>query len=220
MYFSVLVLLVIALISITFDTRADDFNSRSWLLLNDSVFEGGHAVASTSTNLKQTISALRQAHGAKPQQISGGREQLANVSVLSTDGAPPNTSMQVIRRAKELIGTSYKWGGMSEASGFDCSGLLVYLFRSEAGMELPRTTSLMVLGDFQRVHREELKPGDAVFFDQNGRGNVNHVGLYIGHDQFIHAPRTGKTIRIDSLENQYWSSRFSSARRFDGESSS
>ena len=122
---------------------------------------------------------------------------------------------QVIVRANELIGQPYRWGGMSEATGFDCSGLLVYLFNTEAGIKLSRTTSLMVKDDFERVRKTGLRPGDAVFFSHNGSDDINHVGLYIGDDRFIHAPRTGKNIRIDSLESGYWSKRYVTARRFE-----
>lgn len=145
---------------------------------------------------------------------------LSPVTDLSKAESLPDTGQRLTRRAEELIGIPYKWGGMTEENGFDCSGLLVYLFRSEAGVELPRTTRAMIREGFPRVHREELQPGDAVFFSRSIRGQVNHVGLYIGNNRFIHAPRTGRTIRIDSLDNQYWSDRYSSARRFETESDS
>lgn len=127
---------------------------------------------------------------------------------------------RIILRAQELIGTPYRWGGTTEEKGFDCSGLLVYLFRSEAGLELPRTTSVMMKEGFPRVDRVDLQPGDAVFFKHNNQGQINHVGLYIGDNQFIHAPSTGKTIRIDSLDNRYWNDRYYDSLRFQDESSS
>nr|WP_274610519.1 C40 family peptidase [Pseudomonas sp. TH49] len=107
-----------------------------------------------------------------------------------------------------MIGTPYSWGGTSGTKGFDCSGLLVYLFRSEGGMEIPRTTVSMINEGYLSVSRRYLQPGDVVFFDNKGRGQVDHVGLYIGDNQFVHAPRTGTSIRIDSLGNQYWSQRY------------
>ncbi|MBD9628982.1 C40 family peptidase [Pseudomonas sp. PDM19] len=126
------------------------------------------------------------------------------------------TSTRVVNRARELIGMPYRWGGTTLASGFDCSGLLVYLFRTEAGMKLPRTTGEMIDSDSKRVGRHDLKPGDAVFFNRNGRGDVSHVGLYIGNNQFIHAPSSGERIRMDSLDNSYWERSFTTARRFNG----
>ncbi len=120
----------------------------------------------------------------------------------------------LVRRAHELIGVPYQWGGTSESKGFDCSGLLFYLFRSEAGINIPRTTSSMLSSKAKTVYRDELKSGDAVFFKHNGGSRMNHVGIYIGGDRFIHAPRTGKTIRIDSLSNGYWNKSYFTAKRF------
>ncbi|MCY1395573.1 Murein DD-endopeptidase MepH precursor [compost metagenome] len=148
----------------------------------------------------------------------------ANLQRLDKAGEPPHSWRQeldatlesLIERAHQLIGVKYRWGGMSETSGFDCSGLLVYLFRSEAGVHVPRTTASMLKSRAPTVAQRKLKPGDAVFFNRNGRGQTNHVGLYIGEGKFIHAPRTGKTIRIDSLNNRYWNRSYITAKRFHG----
>ncbi|MBB4866658.1 cell wall-associated NlpC family hydrolase [Pseudomonas nitritireducens] len=127
-----------------------------------------------------------------------------------------SSNSRVVARAHELIGIPYRFGGSSVASGFDCSGLLVYLFRTEAGMKVPRTTGEMIENGGARVGRHELRPGDAVFFNRNGRGATSHVGLYVGNNQFIHAPSSGETIRLDSLTNSYWQRSFTTARRFSG----
>lgn len=121
---------------------------------------------------------------------------------------------KVVSRAHELIGTPYRWGGVSVSQGFDCSGLLVYLFRSEAGIHIPRTTSLMLGSKFKIIDRENLKSGDVVFFKHNGRHRMKHAGIYIGSNRFIHAPRTGKHVRIDSLSNKYWDKSYFAAKRF------
>ncbi|WP_371226404.1 C40 family peptidase [Pseudomonas sp. QE6] len=123
---------------------------------------------------------------------------------------------RVVARARQLIGVPYRSGGSSVTGGFDCSGLLVYLFRTQAGTKLPRTTEEMIRAGGTRVGRDELKPGDAVFFNHNGRGRTSHVGLYIGNDQFIHAPSSGERIRQDSLDNSYWERSYTTARRFRG----
>lgn len=120
----------------------------------------------------------------------------------------------VVNRAHQLIGTPYAWGGSTLSSGFDCSGLLVYLFKSEAKINLPRTTAAMRKSKAQTVKRHQLKAGDAVFFKHNGRQAMEHVGLYIGGNRFIHSPRKGKTIRIDSIDNTYWNKSFVTAKRF------
>ncbi|MGY2293242.1 C40 family peptidase [Pseudomonas sp. SDO528_S397] len=129
--------------------------------------------------------------------------------------AIPQFSMDdVIDRAHELLGTPYKWGGMSEAQGFDCSGFLVYLFKTEANIQIPRTTAAMHRSGAATIKRHALQPGDAVFFKGNGRGPISHVGLYIGEGKFIHSPRSGKSIRIDSLANSYWNKSYTTAKRF------
>lgn len=120
----------------------------------------------------------------------------------------------VIDRAHALLGTPYKMGGTSVKQGFDCSSFLVYLFKTEANIHLPRTTSAMHRSTAATVKRDALLPGDAVFFRGNGRGQVSHVGLYIGEGKFIHSPRTGKNVRIDSLANSYWKKNFTTAKRF------
>jgi murein DD-endopeptidase len=126
----------------------------------------------------------------------------------------PVTINNVVDRAHELLGTPYKWGGTSVQQGFDCSSFLVYLFKTEANIQIPRTTAAMHRSTAATIPRNALKPGDAVFFKANGRGQVSHVGLYIGEGKFIHSPRTGKTIRIDSLSNNYWNKNYTTAKRF------
>lgn len=120
----------------------------------------------------------------------------------------------VIDRAHELLGTPYKWGGTSVEQGFDCSSFLVYLFKTQANIQIPRTTLAMHRSKAVTIKRSALKPGDAVFFKGNGGGQVSHVGLYIGEGKFIHSPRTGKNIRIDSLSNSYWNKSYTTAKRF------
>lgn len=131
----------------------------------------------------------------------------------NTKHGQPSPAKEVVNRAHELIGTPYHWGGKSVSQGFDCSGLMVYLFQSEAGVRLPRTTSAMHNVMVKPLSRKNLKPGDVVFFKINRRGRVNHVGLYIGNNKFIHAPRRGKKIRIDSLNNNYWNKKFVNGKR-------
>ncbi len=129
--------------------------------------------------------------------------------------AVPQPSIEnVVDRAHELLGTPYKWGGATQAQGFDCSGLLVYLFKTEANLQLPRTTGAMQRSSAATIKRGALKPGDAVFFKGNGRQQINHVGLYVGEGKFIHSPRTGKNTRIDSLTNSYWKKNFTFGKRF------
>lgn len=126
----------------------------------------------------------------------------------------PTTIDNVIGRAHQLLGTPYKAGGTSTERGFDCSSFLVYLFKTEANIQLPRTTSDMHRSNAATIKRDGLKPGDAVFFSGNGSGRVSHVGLYIGQDKFIHSPSSGKRVRIDSLSQRYWKKNYTTAKRF------
>lgn len=113
-----------------------------------------------------------------------------------------------------MLGTPYNGAGNSVGQGFDCSGLLVYLFKTEANIRLPRTTSQMHRSSAATVQRAALKPGDAVFFKGNGSGQISHVGLYVGKGKFIHSPSTGKRVRIDSLSSRYWKKHYTTAKRF------
>jgi lipoprotein Spr len=125
----------------------------------------------------------------------------------------PMLADSILERGKSLIGTRYRFGGTSEA-GFDCSGFIGYLFREEAGMTLPRSTSEMINLKAPVVARNKLKPGDLLFFSTRGRGRVSHAGIYLGDDQFIHSSskRSGG-VRVDSLDSAYWSKTFIEAKR-------
>ncbi len=118
----------------------------------------------------------------------------------------------MLKRALALLGTPYRWGGTNPESGFDCSGLVGYVFRNSLGIELPRISRDMAnVGELIR-DREALTEGDLVFFSRRGK-YVDHVGIYIGNGQFVHSPRTGKTVEVASLATGYWAQKFLKARR-------
>jgi cell wall-associated NlpC family hydrolase len=131
-------------------------------------------------------------------------------------GAADNGKVQsLLRRAMTLLGTPYRWGGTSPDSGFDCSGLVGYVFRTALGIELPRVSREMAHdGEAELINdRNALAAGDLVFFGRKGR--VDHVGIYVGEGRFLHAPSTGKDVRVDSLVSGYWSGKFMQARRVE-----
>lgn len=113
--------------------------------------------------------------------------------------------------AFSLIGTPYRWGGSSPETGFDCSGLINYVFRETAGLSLPRTTAgLSELPG--TTSSSALRPGDLVLFSTRGK-RVDHAGIYVGEGRFLHAPSTGGRVRIDDLQASYWQRSYKSARR-------
>ena len=118
----------------------------------------------------------------------------------------------VLQRAMALLGTPYRWGG-TDTNGFDCSGLVGYVFRNALGIELPRVSREMAKSG-ALVDRAKLTAGDLVFFGRKGR--VDHVGIYVGEGQFVHAPSRGKDVQVSSLDTGYWSAKFMEARRVEG----
>lgn len=143
---------------------------------------------------------------AKPSLYKGTKASPAvDVDIPSNEPINPRAA-RVIKLAYRYLGTPYKWGGASPSTGFDCSGFVQWLYAA-IGIDLPRTTwSQLRVG--RPVSRDALQPGDLLFFS-----NGSHEGLYIGHGQFIHAPRTGDVVKISSLNDPWYSSRFLTARR-------
>jgi len=113
-----------------------------------------------------------------------------------------------------LIGVDYRYGGNTPEDGLDCSGLVRHVFQEVTGVTLPRTSKeLARVG--KEVKRADLKPGDLVFFNTR-RFAFSHVGIYLGDDRFIHAPRSGAEVEIAELDNSYWRQHFNGARRLVG----
>jgi len=121
---------------------------------------------------------------------------------------------QIIDRAQDLIGIRYRRSGDKPQTGFDCSGFVGYVFREGVGLILPRA-SREISKAGTPVSKDELKAGDLVFFNTM-RHAFSHVGIYLGDDLFVHAPRTGQAVRIDDLQEHYWAKRYSGARRMSG----
>ncbi len=119
----------------------------------------------------------------------------------------------VLFHAFSLVGTPYRYGGNSPSTGFDCSGLIHYVYREAAGLTLPRTTSgLSAMASGRQGARNPLQPGDLVLFAMSGR-KVDHAGIYVGDGRFLHAPSTGGRVRVDSLHAGHWQRSFKGSRR-------
>ncbi|MES2870811.1 MAG: C40 family peptidase [Pseudomonadota bacterium] len=143
---------------------------------------------------------------SKVQRKAPGK--VASASLVAAN----KQSSTVLSRAVNVLGTPYRWGGSSPSKGFDCSGLVKYAFNDVAAVDLPRTSSAMASGHGEKVERKDLKPGDLLFFNIKSR-KVNHVAIYLGNDRFIHAPRRGKSVTIDTLKKPYWQSHYVVAKR-------
>jgi cell wall-associated NlpC family hydrolase len=125
-----------------------------------------------------------------------------------------HSAQDLTSAALGLIGIRYKWGGNTPATGLDCSGLVRYVFQQVTGVTLPRTARDMShLGT--QVALADLQPGDLVFFDTR-RTAFSHVGIYLGGNRFVHAPRRGREVEVATLDSGFWQQRFNGARRMIG----
>jgi cell wall-associated NlpC family hydrolase len=123
-------------------------------------------------------------------------------------------TQEVLFSALSLTGIKYKWGGKTPETGFDCSGFVRYVFQNAANLSLPVTAhAIAQIG--HSIKKDELQPGDLVFFNTL-KSAFSHVGIYIGDNKFVHAPRTGAQVRVEKMSS-YWTSRFDGAKRLDGE---
>jgi len=152
-------------------------------------------------------------HHREDPRLAGVHESDAPVSALagqdSRSASPRDTEMLI--RALATAGTSYRFGGKSYENGFDCSGLVAFVYREAYGLILPHSTDAQsAMGE--PVGTSELRPGDLVFFNTLRRPH-SHVGIYLGDGKFIHAPKTGAVVRTERLGSSYWAARFDGARR-------
>ncbi|AKE51831.1 C40 family peptidase [Kangiella geojedonensis] len=136
----------------------------------------------------------------------------------SRDGAqqlPPSKNTQgdkgltIAHIAESMVGVDYRYGGSHPDEGFDCSGLVFYS-HTQVGEQVPRVSYAQLAASYE-VDKEDIKPGDLLFYRINGK--PSHVGIYIGHGQFVHAPSSGKKVRVSSVENVYFKPRFIRAGR-------
>jgi cell wall-associated NlpC family hydrolase len=144
--------------------------------------------------------------GGGSQAYGLGDEGYAESTPLSV------RSNEVLMRAIGLVGTPYRYGGNTPEAGFDCSGLVGFVFRDAAGLALPRSTRELIDIPAREVKRDELQPGDLVYFNPAG-GRVSHIGIYVGEGRFVHAPSRGGTVRLDALGSDYWNRHFVGAKR-------
>lgn len=151
---------------------------------------------------------------ASARRVMGLAAALAVLALTGCSSAPRQPEPQAVgeraaRYALEMQGKPYRYGGHTP-SGFDCSGLVYYSY-ARAGARLPRSTERL-LSASRPVSTRGLRPGDLLFFNQEGK-RASHVAIYLGGSRFVHAPSTGKRVSVANLNDAYWRRHFESARR-------
>lgn len=132
-------------------------------------------------------------------------------AVYQSRSLPSAGPSEALFQALAALGVDYRRGGSSRSNGFDCSGLVAYVYREAYGIELPRhTLAQSRLG--APVENTKLQAGDLVFYNTERRP-FSHVGIYLGDNRFIHAPKPGTPVRIENMHTLYWKTRFDGARR-------
>ena len=137
----------------------------------------------------------------------------ASVTPAAAQSAGPASgrAQDLVLNALSLLGARYHYGGDHRSTGFDCSGFVRRVYQETLGLALPHNAAQQS-HEGEKVAEDALRPGDLVFFNTLRRA-FSHVGIYIGNGEFIHAPRPGQRVQIESLSSPYWARRFDGARR-------
>ena len=154
-----------------------------------------HALSSQNT----------QSSGYRGQPRISQRAQSAVVNQTPANQNYHPVRNYMVQVATSTIGKPYRWGGDNPQKGFDCSGLMTYVHKNALGINIPRTAAKQ-RDSSRTIDYSELQPGDMLFF-KTGR-NSNHVGVYIGDRKFVHAATGSKRVKVASMDNRYWHSRF------------
>ncbi|BBP75371.1 MULTISPECIES: C40 family peptidase [Pseudomonas] len=166
-----------------------------------------------STSARIALIALTALLGACASHAPPPPAPVARPVVFASPQPSSPEAEDVLFRALGLVGTPYRWGGNTPDSGFDCSGLISYVYRDMAGINLPRSTREMIVMRAPNVPQNALQTGDLIFFATNGGSQVSHAGIYVGEGRFVHAPATGGTVKLDSLSKAYWQRAYLNAKR-------
>jgi len=155
---------------------------------------------------------------ATAEPVGASDDATINQEIINKDISSESWSdraREVLVNALSLSGIKYKYGGNSPDAGFDCSGFVRYVFKQATSLTLPRTALAMSqLGT--TVQKNELQPGDLVFFNTL-KSTFSHVGIYLGNNRFIHSPSNGGVVRIESLNDDYWTKHYNGAQRLNTE---
>jgi hypothetical protein len=182
-----------------------------WIGLISALFAGACVFSAHADELPQVEVDPAVEQAAPATTITNSTRSRKAKPEVKPDYAP---AQDMLLQAMSLIGVKYKWGGATPEAGLDCSGFVRYVFQNSMNIALPHN-ALGMAQSGASINKEELKPGDLVFFNTLGR-TFSHVGIYMGDNRFIHSPRAGKSVEITNLNQSYWNSRFTGARRYDG----
>lgn len=177
---------------------------KSWSFRLPARFTHRHALRSVSAVAMIAVVLI------SPLPVSAETES-ESATVFERISNFTDRAAQIAIEALSLVGIRYRYGGNSPEQGLDCSGLVRYVFREAGGTDLPRTSNEMSRQG-QAVDKQDLQPGDLVFFNTLNRA-FSHVGIYLGNNQFIHAPSAGRSVRVENMDMNYWKTRFNGARR-------
>ncbi|XZG71282.1 C40 family peptidase [Chitinibacteraceae bacterium HSL-7] len=159
-----------------------------------------------------TLSLLLQPVWASPEPAEPAMAEASQPADAESTAA----AQELLLQAMGLLGVQYKWGGNDPQSGLDCSGFVRYVFQNAMNIALPHN-ALQMSQMGRDIARDDLKPGDLVFFNTLGRA-FSHVGIYMGDGRFIHSPRAGKSVRVEEINLSYWKTRWNGARRVNSSS--
>ncbi len=164
-----------------------------------------------------SLSSCASAVAVPGTDTSGSSEQALKNQAINADNESPEKwsarAQEVLMSALSLSGIRYQYGGNNPDSGFDCSGFVRHVFKESSNIILPRSAlEMSQIG--KTIAKNKLQPGDLVFFNTL-KSAFSHVGIYIGNHRFIHSPRKGSEVRIESLDAHYWATRYDGAQRIN-----
>ncbi len=171
--------------------------------------------------LAATLLLTTAAHAGPPSQSDDLDKLLADKGLLTHIEQVRQTvsskASELVVNAMGFLGVPYRRGGNSVETGFDCSGFVRAIYEQSIGLILPRRAEQQAAAT-QNIDRTDLQPGDLVFFNTMRRA-FSHVGIYVGEGKFIHSPKPGAEVRVESMNLSYWQRRFDGARRVQGNQS-
>lgn len=178
------------------------------------------ALAGCATNTQNEYAESDAGRLARYQYLSHTRADPLGAYLAANypSSTPPKAPRALASTALKFLGVKYRMGGDTPNTGFDCSGLVSYAAEKSLGLKLPRQ-SVEMAQEGESVKLNELRKGDLVFFNTRGFRN-SHVGIYLGNQQFVHAPRKGAVVRVESMDITYWKKRYNGARRLAAETTS